>query len=403
MESFVARQPIFNRKKQIIAFELLFRDGTGNAMPDIDGDTASSQLLTNSYLGIGMEALTEGKRAFVNFTENLLLKKTPLLFPKETTVVEVLETVTPSAAVVAACQEIARQGYMIALDDFLYEDTWKPLIDLARIIKIDFRLTPTEEIREYIEKLQDQNLVFLAEKVETYEEFRLAEEMGFDLFQGYFFCRPEVIRGKEIQGQHVSLLQIMAESGKADMDIDRMESLIHRDVGIAYKLLRYMNSAFFRRIHEIASIRQALIMLGTEEIRRFIALIAMTNLSTDKPEALVKTSCIRGKFCERLGAAAGHAGITSELFTLGMFSLLDALLDEPMERILDALPLSQSLVEALLEHKGPLIPYLDLAIAYERGDWEQVPKAIATLKISENEIPGLYLDACEWSQVAACI
>lgn len=398
METFVARQPIFNQKKEIVAFELLFRNGMHNAMPDMDGDEASVQLLSNTFLSIGIQTLTEGKKAFINFTENLLLQKIPLMLPIKETVIEILETVNPTQEIITACQEMSRKGYVLALDDFIYSPPWQEVMQSARIIKIDFRISSEEKIRECMAVKTSRPLIFLAEKVETYEEFRKAVDMGFSLFQGYFFCKPEIIKGKEIQGQTLNLLQITAESAKPDMDFDRMEALIHRDVGIAYTLLRYINSAFFKRIREITSIRQALVLMGTDEIRRFIAIITLSKICSDKPEALLKASCIRGKFCERLGAETGKTGLSNELFTLGMFSLLDAILDEPMEIILKKLSLSRNITEALLHAKGMLWPYLQLAVAYEQGDWDTVPQTLSAIGIPEERVPGLYLDACEWSR-----
>ncbi|WP_144681829.1 EAL and HDOD domain-containing protein [Desulfobotulus alkaliphilus] len=398
METFVARQPIFNTKKQIVAFELLFRNGMNNAMPEMDGDLASYQLIANSFMDIGMQTLTEGKKAFINFTENLLIQKVPLMLPSKDTVVEILETVHPTVEVIQACREMAGKGYVLALDDFIYTPEWKELTEIARIIKIDFMNTSPEKIRESMAMETKRKPVFLAEKVETHEQFAMAVAMGFSLFQGYFFCRPEIIRGRQIQGQYLNLLQITAESAMPDMDFDRIEALIHRDVGIAYTLLRYINSAFFKRIREITSIRQALVLLGTDEIRRFIAIITLTKICGNKPEALMKASCIRARFCERLGVATEKPGLSSQLFTLGMFSLLDAILDEPMDKILGQLSLSRDIERALLEKNGPLYPFLSLAEAYEKGEWDQVPKALAAIKLSETLVPGLYLEACEWSR-----
>lgn len=398
MESFVARQPIFNQKKEIVAFELLFRNGLHNAMPEMDGDEASCQLLTNTFLNIGIETLTEGKKAFINFTENLLLQKVPLMLPVENTVVEILESVNPTPEVLQACQEMAQKGYVLALDDFIYSTSWQDIIQEVSIIKIDFRKTTKYNILKCMTLKTKKPLTFLAEKIESYEEFRLALNMGFSLFQGYFFCRPEIIQGKKIQGQTLNLLQITMEISKKNINFDHIEALIHRDVGIAYTFLRYINSAFFNRAEKITSIREALVFLGTDEIRRFIAIIALTKIGTNKPEALLKASCTRGKFCERLSISTRKTDLSNELFTLGMFSLLDAILDESMENILERLPLSKNINDALLYGEGPLFPYLSLALAYEQGRWEEVPAAIKAIGIPETEIPGLYLEACEWSQ-----
>jgi c-di-GMP-related signal transduction protein len=398
MDAHVARQPIFDIRKKISGYELLFRDQTARYNPDVDGDVATSTVLANAYFAIGMDSLVGNKKSFINFTQSLLLQKYPLLLPKESTVIEILENVQPTPKLITACKEMAQAGYTFALDDFIYAPELQPLIDLAHIIKFDFRLTSIETIQDYLQKIQrHDNLILLAEKIETHSEFQQAREMGFNLFQGFFFCKPELVSGKEIPGNQLALLQIMAAINQPDFDIQGIETLISPDVSLSYKLLRYINSAFFAKAQKISSIQQALVYMGEAEIRRFVSLIAMSNLAHGKPGELIRTACIRGKFCELLGNIITQPIQPSELFTLGMFSLIDAILDQPMQRVMKELPLSDDIKTALIERKGRLIGYLLLVETYEKGQWGHMAKTTQVMKIPEEKLPELYLEACKWS------
>ncbi len=397
MDTYVARQPIFNLRKKIFAYELLFRSGTANAMGNIDGDAATKTVLANSFFSIGLDTILGGKKGFVNFTSNLLISKVPLLLPRKTIVVEILENVEPTPELVEACRQLAQKGYTLALDDFIYNDIWRPLLKIAHIIKFDLRQSTFEQIEDYISRLDNTGLKLLAEKVETHAEFDSARRMGFEFFQGYFFCRPEIVQGKEIPGAQINLLQLMAKINQPDFDFDQLEKVIERDVSLSYKLLRYINSAFFAKAHRISSIKQALVYMGQVEIRRFVSLIAMSNLATNKPNELVRASCIRAKFCELMPGSKADPVTRAELFTLGIFSLIDAIMDQPMAAIMEALPLADSIKSALVDNTGPLYPYLMLAEAYERGKWKLVGPLAAALKLEHVSLPGLYLDACKWA------
>jgi c-di-GMP-related signal transduction protein len=398
MDTHVARQPIFDIRKKISGYELLFRDQTAKYNPNVDGDVATSTVLANSYFSIGMDTLVGDKKSFINFTESLLLQKYPLLLPKESTVIEILENVRPLPELISACTEMARKGYRFALDDFTYAPELQPLIELAHIIKFDFRLSSAEIIQDYLRKIKRQdNLILLAEKIETHEEFQQALDMGFHLFQGFFFCKPELVSGKEIPGNQLVLLQIMAAVNRPEFDIGEIETLIAPDVSLAYKLLRYINSAFFAKAQKISSIQQALVYMGETEIRRFVSLIAMSNLAQGKPGELVRAACVRGKFCELLGSLVQVPVHSSELFTFGMFSLIDAILDQPMQRVMKELPLANDIKTALIDRKGRLIGYLLLAETYEKGQWEHMAKVSQLMKIPQEKLPELYLEACKWS------
>ncbi|RLB16468.1 MAG: hypothetical protein DRG82_09010 [Deltaproteobacteria bacterium] len=403
MKIYVARQPIFKRNRKIYGYELLFRGGITNAFPDIDGDTATSKLLSNTFFTMGMDRVSAGKKAFINFTHDLLTRKYPLMFPKESVTVEILENVVADPEVVEACSEIAGKGYEIALDDFVYEEALEPLIKLSRIIKIDFLLSPMDEIAEYVEKLSPYGVKFLAEKVETHEVFQQALDMGFSYFQGYFFSKPQILQSRDVAPSKINLLQLMVETNKENMEFEDLEKIIIRDVSISYKLLRYINSAYFRRLREISSIRQAIVLLGQEGIRSFISLIIMAKLASNKPVELLRSSIIRARMCEMLGKGTRAPVDASELFTLGLFSLIDAILDQDMEKLMEKLPLSDPIKMALIKHEGPLAHFLDLVKSYETANWESFSKAVSKVGIAEEKVPEYYLDAIGWADSVAGI
>jgi c-di-GMP-related signal transduction protein len=397
MDIFVARQPIFRKNKNILGYELLFRDGTTSVFTGIDGDIATSKVLSNSFFSIGIENIAGKNPAFINFTRELLLNQAPAMFPKESLAVEILEDLRPEKDLVDACQELSNKGYTIALDDFFYHSDMKPLIALADIIKFDFRASPIEKIKEDIERLSPYNIKFLAEKVETNEEFQTALDMGFEYFQGYFFSKPETITGKDISSAQMNLLGIMAEANRSDFQFDKVESIINRDVAISYKLMRYINSAYYRRANTVSSIRQAMLLLGEKGIRSFLSLIAMTKLGKNKPDELIRSSIIRAKFCELLGGIKGLGVNSSELFTLGLFSSIDAILDDTMENLMGKLPLSDELKDALIHKEGKLNDYLGLTVSYEKGDWAGVSTFSDHIHADDQVLPQFFMQAISWA------
>ena len=397
MDVYIARQPIFTAAKEIFGYELLFRDSMDNVFPDIDGDVATSRLLSSTFCAFDLEQLCGGKRMFVNFTKDLLIKEVPRLFPKDLLVVEILENVEPDPNVIEACQHIAGAGYSVALDDFFFKPDLLPLIQLSKTIKIDFRLTPPKTIQTFVERLTPFSINFLAEKIETHEEFEQALAMGFSFFQGYFFCKPEVLTSKDIAPNKVTLLQIVGEINHSECDLEKLAEIINRDVSITYKLLRYINSAYFRRRQEIQSIQHAVVMLGEKEIRKFISLVATAALAADKPSELIRSSIVRARMCELIGSLDGLNLDQFELFLVGLFSRIDAMLDNPMEEIIDQLPLSTNVVQALTKGEGPLAEILQLIGSYETGDWILFSQLKEKLAIDDARIPAFYLEAIGWA------
>jgi c-di-GMP-related signal transduction protein len=374
MDFFVARQPIFNRQKKIFAYELLFRSDMSNSFPGLDGNFATSNLLSSSFFTVGIDKIAGRKKAFVNFTEDLLLRDIPTLFPSDTITVEILETVEPSEEIVEKCQSLRSQGYELALDDFVYVQKFEPLIELAKIIKVDFRLTPLDEIERMVASLSTYPCKFLAEKIETYEEFE---------------------KNKEIPPSKLAILQLIADVNTSEFDVVALEKLINQDVSISFKLLTYLNSAFFRRLQPISSISQAIAYLGESGFRLFVSLIAASRLADNKPEELIRASIIRARFLEQIGKEMKLA--SSEFFMLGLFSLLDAMLDNTMEYLLSKLPLTNAVNDALIRRKGKLFPFLRLAEAYETGDWADFEATKERFGIPGKMIFQFYIDALGWA------
>jgi EAL and modified HD-GYP domain-containing signal transduction protein len=401
MDSFVARQPILNRHRRLFAYELLFRDGKSNSFPGGDGSDATLSLLSSSFFTIGIEQITSGHRAFINFTEEMLLRGVPTLFPAHAIVVEILEDVTPSEEVITACRRLVDKGYMLALDDFVYGEKFEPLLEITKIVKIDFELSTLAEIVEMVEISKKFHCKLLAEKIETYEEYKLASDMGFVYFQGYFFSRPEILKNKEISSSQMVYMQLLLEINRAEFKIATLENLIKQDVAISYKLIKYLNSAYYSRLQPIASLRQAIAFLGERGTRLFVSVIATSKLSENKPDELIRISCIRARFLELVGdmgsKGAGLSEETGELFLLGLFSMLDAMLDASMEYLMQHLRVAPDISQALVHKAGPLYPYLHLIQMYEVGNWGELDAAIKRLDLDSTKIIGAYRDAVRWA------
>lgn len=399
MDVHIARQPIFDIHKKLFAYELLFRQTLGLGLGEVSGDRATTSLLSTTFLTEGIEKISGNKPCFVNFTKNLLTREIPASFPKNKIIVEILEDVPPTIEVLEACRALSQQGYILALDDFVYNKNLLPLIELVNIIKIDYQLSSADEIERTRHRLARYNLKYLAEKIESYQELEHARKLGFNYFQGYFFARPESLRITEIASNKISLINLLAEINKRQTTVSRLEQIIETDVAITYKLLRYINSAFFYLLKQVESIRQAIIYLGEREIRRFVTLVIISELAASKPLELVRLSVVRARFCELLAERYQQQEDASELFLLGLFSLLDAILDTPMEQMMAKLPLSDAVKDALLVQQGRLAPYLAAAIAYEQGRSEDCLRALPFLQTGPEKLPAIYLDAVQFSSI----
>jgi c-di-GMP-related signal transduction protein len=397
MDFYIARQPIFTVQNRLFAYELLYRGTKEFPLAGVSGDRATTGLLTSTFLTEGIDVISNSKPCFVNFTEELLIQKTPASFPKKTLVIEILEDVRPTKEVLAACRELSAEGYRIALDDFIYDKSLEPLIKIADIIKIDFRLTPVDTIRKTLQRLTKHKVKLLAEKVETYDEFEKAAKLGFSYFQGYFFNKPEKILIKELALAQITLYNLLAEVTKETTSIDKLYEIISKDVGISYKLLRFINSAYFYRLQEVKTVKHAMAYLGEEELRRFVILMILSDLASVKPNELVRLSLVRAKFCELLALQSQFKSSSSELFLMGLFSLIDSILDTEMNAIMDKLPIADEIKDALSSGTGDFMPFLRAIIAYERAEIPSCTDAVNQINVDMKLLPEIYFESLKYA------
>ncbi len=398
MDSFVARQPIFSRDRGVYGYELLFRSGIENFAVVSDGDAASRQVVADSFGVLGIDTLVQGKRAFINVTRDLLVDDWVTFLPPDGVVIEILEDVVPDDEVLRACRRLRAAGYLLAMDDFTYTECENPLTRYAGLIKVDMLKTQPWQRAAMVERFCPLGIQLVAEKVETHEAFTEALNMGFDYFQGYFFARPVVMSARRPPTMRSHCLEILREIHRPFPDFDRLEELIKREVSIAYGLMRYINSAFFGLRHRIHSVRHALNLIGEVEVRRWLSLITMADMGGEKPAELMIQATVRARMCELLASLAGTPDRGEELFLTGLFSLLDAILDQPLAELLRALALDTEIERALSGDQNRFRDVLDLVIAYERAEWDRLPAFSAGLPADERSLPALYREAVVWAQ-----
>jgi len=392
---YVARQPIVDRDEKVFGYELLFRDGLENAFTGSDADAASRATLDSSLL-LGLDVLCDGRRAFVNCTKDTLIKGLVTLLPAQSTVVEVLENVPPDPDVMGACQRLKEAGYMIALDDYVTGDPREPLADMADIIKVDLKLTTLEQRAELIKRHGPWRSRMLAEKVETHSEFAAARDQGFVYFQGYFFRRPEVMKTHDMPANRINYLRMLQAVSQPDLDVPGLERLIKGEASICYRLLRYLNSAMFSFKNEIHSVRHALSILGEREVRRWVRLVAAVGAGQDKSSDLLLSALVRARFGELLGPRVPHG--ESDLFLLGLLSLIDAMLETPMADILEKLPLDHETKAVLLGQPSGLRPFYQLMLAQESGEWEAAAQLAQSMHLNTEDVAGFYWQAQKWAR-----
>ncbi|MBP2659257.1 MAG: diguanylate phosphodiesterase metal dependent hydrolase domain containing protein [Firmicutes bacterium] len=364
-EVHVARQPIFDTNINVFGYELLFRNKFVDSYDGIDGDKATNCVIVNSFLLIGIKSLTNGKRAFINFTANSLKTNIPRSLPKELIAVEILEDIILDEEVINACIELKKNGYLLVLDDFEFLGKFEPIISMIDIIKIDFRSVLPHKRKQILQALKKYSIKFLAEKVETYEEFEEAVKMGYSYFQGYFFCKPMLVSHKEISEYKVNHLQLLWEVTHPELEFKQIEKIIKRDVALSYKLL--------------------------------ILLIALKDIASDKPREIMLESLIRARFCEKLALHKMPKQLAANAFLIGLFSYIDVLLERPMQYILDEIHLEEELKDVLLEKdNNQLSMVYKLARSYERGDWSTYSCYAKKMEICENAVIHAYREAVIW-------
>lgn len=390
---YIARQPIYDAQLKVVAYELLFRSGkTVNEADFLDGDSATTNVIINAITEIGMDQLVGPHRAFINLTHNHILQmaEQPMAELKDRLVLEILEDIKAEDVIIEAITKLSKDGFTIALDDFIYSDSLQPLVELSDIIKIDLMALNDEGLEAHAIKLANGKRKLLAEKVETQEEFDRCKELGFDYYQGYFFSKPQIIEGKSLPANKLAIMNLLAKLQDNESNTEELAQIIYQDVTMSVRVLRYINSAQFGFSKEVDSIQQAIMMLGRTTMRNLANLVAMSQIE-DKPHELLIISMIRAKMAENI---AQRVKIDKEVcFTIGLFSIIDTLMNQDMELLIEGLPLTENIRAALIRHEGELGKILHCVLAYESGDWKNANYN----NLNINEIRDCYLDALKWS------
>lgn len=398
--TYVARQPILNRRQQTLGYELLFRDGEENSFPAyISSDRATYRLISENFMVIGKNPVLGTSRCFINFSQNSLLRGLPLSLPKRSIVVEILETCEPTDELFRAIRELYRNGYLLALDDFVYRPEWERFLPYIHIIKLDIEAWGIEKACRFVqERLTDKSKCrFLAERVETEEQFRLAKQAGFVFFQGFFFKRPEIIKQKYVEPKHVTAMALFREVVQDDIDFDKVERIITKDVTLSYKLLNFVN-AMSKTDIVMNSFKQALVYLGQDNLKIFVSLTAASFLCSNKPRELFHLALQRAQFCQLMSTFPVFQPVKEQAFVIGLFSVLDALLDSPIDSVVEQLPLTKSVKQALVYREGSLGALLNVQEHFEKADWKGIEMESRKLKLSVDEVSSYLHDALYWSQ-----
>lgn len=389
---FIARQPIYDKELKLMGYELLYRDSDINSANFDDGNQASTETIINSFMHIGIDNLTGSALAFINLPTQFIVNESMTPMFQEQTVLEILEDVEPTPQVINGLRRLKLQGYSIALDDFEYADKFKPFLELADFVKIDVLNQDEESIRQQVTLFESYPLKLIAEKVETQELYALCQDLGIDYYQGYFFCRPQMLKKKHLPANKMVVLNLMQLLQDPETDYDKLETTLAQDVALSYKLLRYINSAAFSLRREIDSIKDAIVLLGVQNIKNWASLIMMTRVVENKPQQLIVTAMTRARMCELL-AEQIKPNIKSQMFIVGLFSILDALMDMPMIDLLDTVILSTAIKMALLDHMGDHGEILKQVLDYEQGNWDALNQSgIDTSVYSET-----YMNAIQWA------
>lgn len=394
-QRFVARQPIFDRAQNVFGYELLFRNGVENYF-NADPELAARSTLDSSLL-FGVSTLCDGRRAFMNCTREVLFKDLITLLPPTQAVAEILETVEPEDRVIEACKRLKSAGYLIALDDFAPNDPRLPLVPFADIIKVDIRATRPEERAGMMRRFASPSCKMLAEKLETPHEFHQARDMGFAYFQGYFFCRPEIVTGREVPASRVHYLRLLEMVSHPEIDLRELEKMLKQEASISYRLLRYLNSPIFGFSLEIKSIRHAMAVLGEREMRRWVRLVVVVGAAEQRSSELMLMGLARGRFCELLSSRLQS---NSDLFLMGLLSVMDAVLEVSMEVLLAKVPVDHEIKAVLIGQNSPLRSLYKLMLAQESGEWSESGTLARELKLTADEVASAWWQALQWAQEA---
>lgn len=402
MELLVARQPIFDAQMRVFGYEMLFRSSSLNEFDGTEENAATAQVISAVFGSAETDQLTGRNNTFINFPQKMLLDGTASILPPQHTVVEILENVEADEDLLEACRALRERGYRLALDDFTVAEKVEALASIADFVKVDFRATSKAQQEDAATRFKGK-VQLLAEKVETQDEFRSARDMGYEYFQGYFFARPVISSTRQIPGFKLQFLRILNELHRPEMDFRKLADLLKREPGLSYKLLRFVNSAWFGLRSPVESLQRALVSLGEDAARKWLSVLTMANLASDHPTELATSTLVRARFFESLAKEAGLNQLRDDCFLVGMFSLLDAMLGRPLPELVEGLNLHGQITRTLLDRPNPsdrMPPVWKLVLAYERGDWDTLGAAALALDLKPQTLTGCYAEAVRWADSA---
>lgn len=394
MFAFVARQPILDRDKELYAYELLFRDGQNGCLPEYDAEKA--QYIANKCLRLGLDEISCDKTSFVNINRETLLHRFPSNLDPKTVVVEIAGNTQVNQGLLDACKHIRMLGYQLAINAPRLEGELTQLLPLIDIVKVDINKISYADITQNIPALLGANVKLVADQVETQQDFGICRDLGFDFFQGYFFSRPADINNKPLPATKATLVELIKESSSSEFNIDNVNLIIERDAALSYMLLRFINNPTVNKRYKISSLRHALTYMGEVEIKKFIALLALANLGDNKPMELIHLALVRARFCDLMAQQMSLGDNPPTGFLVGLFSLLDGLLDQEMEYILEQIPLVNEVKDALLGKQNQLSEYLQLTRCFESATWLRVKQICNSLNIEQKLAHSLFNQAIVW-------
>jgi len=387
---FITRQPIYDPDMNAVAYELLFQN-LAEEDSGVDYDDATTEVLINSLVEVGLPNIAENKPAFISISPKYIRGELPVALEETNVVLQIAAQFANFEQLSEQLQKLKNDGFPIALKNFSFDESSVHIAQWADYVKLDISRLTQEELEQQIQLLKAHDVILIAEKVATQNDFARCKEMGFDQFQGYFFCEPNTIKAQRTPTSRVAVLHLLAEIQNPNVTFNDLEKLIAKDVTLSYRILRYINSAMYSLPRKIESIHHALTMLGLRAVKNWITVLAQSRFD-DKPYELMITSLIRAKMCELLAESLTIKHDAT--FVVGLFSTLDALLDRPMEDVLKDLPLTEEVNHAILHKQGPLGQVLQCAIAYEQGDWGQLPD----LGLDNATVKNTYLEAIQWTR-----
>ncbi len=391
---FLARQPICNKRREVVAYELLCRSGWDNSFSG-DQDEGTRQMLDN-ILVVGADWLSLNNLAFINCTREALVGELVSLVPSRHVVLEILNSVAPDAEVVEACTRLKQQGYRLALDNFFVRDDMAPLLALADYVKVDLRACDARAREGLRSHLSGCSATLVAEKVETEQDFAAAVQEGYGLFQGYFFCHPTILPRDEVRTNHLNHLRLLTALGKSPLDYAEIEQIVMADAPLCFRLLRIVNSPIYGMRTEIRSVRRALVLMGDQDFRKLATVAIAGILGKNRPHALLALSLQRARLCELLAPHLHQDPV--EQYLLGLFSLMDAILETPMAAIVSMLPLRPAVRSALLGEQNFTASPLRIARSYESGDWSAVSGFKEIVTLGSDRVNRMCLEAASWAE-----